>query len=55
MASAAQAKHLLGQQLPLLGATGELGKHIKNTLLQPDILSTFSGLACLAVQTEAGR
>jgi len=38
--------------LPFAGATGELGKHITNTLLQPDILSTFSGLVLLSRQLE---
>jgi hypothetical protein len=53
MASATQAS--ARPTVAIAGATGELGKHITNTLLQPDILSTFSGLVLLSRQKPEGN
>lgn len=53
MASAAQAS--ARPTVAIAGATGKLGKHITNTLLQLDILSTFSGLVLLSRQKPEGN
>jgi uncharacterized protein YbjT (DUF2867 family) len=39
----------------LAGATGKLGRHITNTLLQPEMLSTFASLVLLSRQKPEGN
>ena len=53
MASAAQAS--ARPTVAIAGATGKLGRHITNTLLQLDILSTFSGIVLLSRQKLEGN
>jgi hypothetical protein len=38
-----------------IAGAGELGKHVTNTLLQPGILLTFSGLILLSRQKPEGN
>jgi hypothetical protein len=53
MASAAQSS--ARSTVAIADATWDLGKHITNTLLQPDILSTFSGLVLPSRQKPEGN
>jgi hypothetical protein len=53
MVSAAQAS--ARPTVAIAGATGKLGKHMTNTLLQLDILSTFSDLVLLPRQKPEGN
>lgn len=39
----------------LAGATGKLGKHITNALLQPEFMSTFSSVTLLSRQKQEGN